>query len=153
MITKELKEQGFTLVELMVTLAVLAILVAVALPDFSDTMDRNDVANQSNRITGLLSLARNEAITRNTDVTLCPANATLDNCLGANNYSNGILIMEVGGPVIQVYDSIPDNVNLAGAQVTFTRDGLITSGSVNFTVSTSATNTNTITVSPIGQIE
>lgn len=53
---------GFTLVELMVTIAVVAILAAIAFPSFQTTLRTNRVAAANNEILGLVNLARSEAI-------------------------------------------------------------------------------------------
>ena len=67
---------GFTLIEFMVALAILAILLAVALPSFSYWMAKNE----SDYVTDLLSRqmqgAREHAINHNREVTLCGTNAT-----------------------------------------------------------------------------
>ncbi|ARZ76352.1 hypothetical protein CCR98_20020 [Stenotrophomonas sp. WZN-1] len=62
---------GFTLLELMVTVAVLAILVTVALPSFSAMIARNQIAVAGNDLIAGLQLARHEAIRRNTAVQVC----------------------------------------------------------------------------------
>lgn len=59
---------GLTLVELMVTLAVLAILAAVGVPSMQDMIRTNQVASQSNELISLLAFARSEAIRRGTAV-------------------------------------------------------------------------------------
>ena len=53
---------GFTLVELMVTIAIVAILLAVAFPSFEGSMRSNRVATASNELLASFSLARSEAI-------------------------------------------------------------------------------------------
>lgn len=67
------KTQGFTLIELMVTLAILAILAMVALPSFRDTIRRNEVNTASNALLAGISYARSEAIDRGQVVTMCPS--------------------------------------------------------------------------------
>lgn len=57
--------RGFTLVELMVTIAVLAILVAIAFPSFESSFRSNRVATTNNALLTALSMARSEAV-RNT---------------------------------------------------------------------------------------
>lgn len=63
-------DSGFTLIEMMVTVAVLAILVAVAAPSFSDAMDRARIKSQAMRVIDVIEFAKSEAtkssITRNT---------------------------------------------------------------------------------------
>ncbi|MDY0953427.1 GspH/FimT family pseudopilin [Stenotrophomonas rhizophila] len=54
--------KGFTLVELMVTVAVVAILSAIAYPSFQGTLRSNRLAAGHNELLGLVNLARSEAI-------------------------------------------------------------------------------------------
>ncbi|HDS0922811.1 TPA: GspH/FimT family pseudopilin [Stenotrophomonas maltophilia] len=56
------QSNGFTLVELMITVAVVAILAAIAFPSFQSTLRSNRVASASNEVSGLVALARSEAI-------------------------------------------------------------------------------------------
>lgn len=65
------RQYGFTLVELMVTVAVLAIVAAIAFPSFQGTLRSNRVASANNEVLGLLSLARSEAIRSNRGGGVC----------------------------------------------------------------------------------
>ena len=56
---------GFTIIELIVAIAVMAILMTVAIPSLQDTLKRNQVIGQTNEVIALVHLARNEAIRRN----------------------------------------------------------------------------------------
>ncbi|UPG88884.1 GspH/FimT family pseudopilin [Luteibacter aegosomaticola] len=87
--------QGFTLVELMVTITVLAILLAIAAPSFVDFVRRNDVSSNTNEFLTTLRMARSTAITRNIFVSVCPStNATADkpSCSDSKDYSAGYLV-------------------------------------------------------------
>lgn len=56
---------GITLVELMVTIAVLAIALTLAVPSLTDLIRSNRVTSQTNEFVALLHLARTDAIRRN----------------------------------------------------------------------------------------
>lgn len=62
---------GFTLIELMVTLAVAAILATLAAPSIRDFIVRSQMTNLGNEFTATILKARNEAVNRNTCVTVC----------------------------------------------------------------------------------
>ncbi|QRQ87036.1 GspH/FimT family pseudopilin [Cupriavidus oxalaticus] len=66
---------GFTLVELMCTLAVLAILAFAAAPSFASLMAGQRVRSASLDLSSALLLARSEAVKRNATVTLAPTGA------------------------------------------------------------------------------
>jgi type IV fimbrial biogenesis protein FimT len=63
-------QQGFTLIELMVALAVLAILITVAVPSFTSYILNQRVKTSAFELAAALSYARSEAIKLNTDIQL-----------------------------------------------------------------------------------
>lgn len=75
---------GFTLVECMVTLAVLVILVTVALPSFVDFFDRHAARGAAEAVVGLISDARAEAVKDDLDVSVATAGSDTAWCIGAN---------------------------------------------------------------------
>jgi type IV fimbrial biogenesis protein FimT len=76
--------QGFTLVELMVTLLVLAILLGLAVPSFRDASLSSRLTGYSNDLVASVQVARSEAIKRNLSVTLCAASAESSTCEDVN---------------------------------------------------------------------
>lgn len=63
--------QGFTLVELMVTISIVAILGSIALPSFSAIMTKQRLSSENTNLMLDFVLARSEALTRATRVTVC----------------------------------------------------------------------------------
>ena len=59
--------EGVTLIELMITLSVAAILLSLAIPSFQQIAATNRVAGLTNELTAALNLARSEAIKRGDD--------------------------------------------------------------------------------------
>ncbi|MFA6902827.1 MAG: GspH/FimT family pseudopilin [Gallionellaceae bacterium] len=62
--------RGFTLLELLVTILILGILTTVALPSFQSFITNQRIRSASFDVMSMISLARSEAIKRNTNVSL-----------------------------------------------------------------------------------
>lgn len=64
--------EGLTLIELMVTVAVLAIATAIAYPSFNGVIHSNRLAGATNSMLAALNLARSEAVRSNRGAGICP---------------------------------------------------------------------------------
>ena len=62
------EQSGFTLLELMITVVVLGIVVAMAIPAFGDMFERQRINGAARDMYGFLLYARNEAIKKSTDI-------------------------------------------------------------------------------------
>jgi type IV fimbrial biogenesis protein FimT len=62
---------GFTLVELMITVVIVAILLAIAGPSFVELLERNRMQTSASNVYTSLMLARSEALKRNQSVQVC----------------------------------------------------------------------------------
>jgi type IV fimbrial biogenesis protein FimT len=84
--------KGFTLIELVVVLVIVAILLALALPSLREFSVRSRISGVTNNLLATLSAARTEAVTRNACVTVCrTANPTAaaPTCLAGSNWTTG----------------------------------------------------------------
>lgn len=83
---------GFTLIELMVTLAVVIVVGAVAVPAFMATIRDNRLVANVNEMAHALAYARSEAVRLRGNVTVC-ASSDGATCSGAATWENGWIIL------------------------------------------------------------
>ena len=63
--------RGFTLIELMVTVMVLGIITAIAVPSFAALLQSQRVSSAATQVYSLFALARSEAVARHKLVVIC----------------------------------------------------------------------------------
>ncbi|MFZ4285283.1 GspH/FimT family pseudopilin [Variovorax sp. HJSM1_2] len=78
------RHSGFTLLEVLVTVAIAGILAALAAPSLRDFVARNKMSSIGNEFTGSVLRARNEAVSRNTCVTMCLSTTVNDTGTGSS---------------------------------------------------------------------
>lgn len=129
------RSRGFTLVEALVVMSIIAILLAVAMPAFRDFAAARAVSAQISDFAGSLRLARTEAIKRGRAVLMCRTNdpqAATPACNAGADWRNGWLIMQ-GGNLIRLQASYLNSggiVSGAGlAAIVFTPSGIAPAGS------------------------
>ena len=138
------RQSGFTMVELMVTIAVLAILAGLALPSFQASLRSNRVATTSNEVLASLSLARTEAIRGIGRAGVCPS-ASGTACAANADWAAGWVVWQetpaAGGPVFTVVRVIQPKqrtvVNGPAAGVDFTAQGRAQGGATQVDVAPS----------------
>lgn len=136
------KNKGFTLIELMVAVAVFAILMAFAAPNLSDFSERNRLASQTNILVAHLNLARSEAVKRNRELKICISNPAHNACTTTGKWEDGWMIFidansdndyatADGDTLIQVGDALGGGITVRSTQfanlLTYNNDGSVTS--------------------------
>lgn len=119
------KNHGFTLVELLITVVVLAILTALAVPSFRELMDRNAVATTANNLLSSILLARSESIKMETPVIFSGTAGFSTWQVAADTDRNG-----TGDLILMEHNRGGNNVNVSAdgdATITFNTRGRTTS--------------------------
>ena len=94
------RPRGFTLVEMMVTMLILAIVIGFAVPTFRDAALSSRLTGHANDLLASVQIARSEAIKRNAVVTLC-ISTDGSTCAGEGGWEQGWIVLTNDGTVIQ----------------------------------------------------
>lgn len=89
------KSQGFTLLELIVTIAIIGILAAIAAPSFSRMMAGNQLQTAVGEWRTAFYLAQKEAIRRKTRVQICPSTNGETCASDSKNYKVGWIVRDM----------------------------------------------------------
>ncbi|MCG8670125.1 MAG: GspH/FimT family pseudopilin [Pseudomonadales bacterium] len=88
-----MQARGFSLIELMVVLAILGVVVMAGGPSMVNTIQQNRVAAQINEVKGALSFARSEGAKRSqVTITLCPSDDGAG-CTNTPNWEVGFIVL------------------------------------------------------------
>jgi type IV fimbrial biogenesis protein FimT len=102
---------GFSLIELMVVVAVVAVLLVVAAPSYSVLTFRTKIKSHANELVTGAYLARSEAIKRNAQMTLCVStNGT--SCAGGGDWDAGWIVISPDNDVIKYRQVIDDRIKM-----------------------------------------
>lgn len=88
------RSKGFTLIEMMVVIALLAIMASVAVPAYQNLIQNNRLSSTTNALLTGLQLARSEAVTKRSSITVCGANAAQSDCADSTDWGNGAMIFQ-----------------------------------------------------------
>jgi type IV fimbrial biogenesis protein FimT len=84
-------QHGLTLIELLVTIVVLTVLLALGVPSFKEFIKNNRLTAQTNNLVVDIQLARSEAVKRGTNTVIC-ASSDQATCTGHATWANGWIV-------------------------------------------------------------
>ncbi len=154
------KKRGFTLIELMVTIALVAILAALAVPGFAPLIASTRLSAATNELYTSLVQAKSEAVRSGSRVTICPSSDS-SSCLisGTPNWATGWItfadstratsdpVVDAGESILEIGQPVSDTIRIIGntSYASFTSDGtpkLINGGTYLATIRVCSTSTN-----------
>lgn len=119
------KYKGFTLIELMITLAIVAILLTVGVPAMKKFLQGSQLIASTNELHSALHIARSEAVKSNARVTICSSDDGTS-CSGSTNWRDGWIVFVAatsdligadaectaagGDCLLRVHDGFTDNL-------------------------------------------
>ncbi len=105
------KLKGFTLLELMVTIAIAVVLLTLAAPSFQELIRNNRTTTQANELITAFNLSRSEAIEQSEIITVCSSTDQIK-CAGSKDWATGwIVFTDKNG------DQIRDGANCGSATI------------------------------------
>ncbi len=120
------KHAGFSLLELMMALALAAIAGTLAIPNLTRVIEQNRVVAYSNGVLGAVNLARSTAVTRGVPVSVCArraVGASQCNTAATADWAKGWLVfvdsagalgqIDADDEVLKVYPAIEDRTGLS----------------------------------------
>lgn len=117
-----MNQSGATMLELMVVVAVSAILLGIGIPSFASFTSNSRLANATNSLVSSLHLARSEAIKRSARAVMCPS-STATTCAASGGWHQGWLlfhdannnaVLDGGETVILTQAGMPEGFRLTG---------------------------------------
>ncbi len=145
--------RGFTLIELMFTVAVLAILLALGVPGFQAVIQGNRAATQANDLITSLTYGRSEATRRGAAITVCPSTDQAT-CTPSNDWSTGWVVLDPAGALLRAWPELAGDSTLTGPQsLVFIGNGSVAPAPAqDFCLTVSADQVRVIEIARVGRV-
>ena len=114
--------RGFTIIELMITVAIVGILVAAAAPGYQDWVATTRLNSHTNEFVTALHYARSEAVKRNVAVSVCKTSSGAD-CVTTGTWAQGWMVFvdvngtgtyDTGDSILRVHEKLTGGSTLVG---------------------------------------
>jgi type IV fimbrial biogenesis protein FimT len=119
------RSAGFTMIELMMTIAIATVVMTLAIPSFRYVTNSNRIASEINGLLGDMQFARSEAIKEGQGVTVCVSTDGSTCVANDLNWQDGWIVFSPAG-VLRVQSKFSGSdtfVSSTVATVTFNREG------------------------------
>jgi type IV fimbrial biogenesis protein FimT len=116
--------KGFTLLELIIIVAIIGISTAFAAPGLSTMISNNRISSNANDFAAALQLAKAEAVARLNPVVLCKKNAGSTGCIADGDWSQGWIVfsdvngnggVDAGEPILLVHEALNSLISFGGS--------------------------------------
>lgn len=119
------KQSGFTLIEMLVVLAIIVIITTSAIPGFQSFIQNNRMSTTTHQFVTSLNLARSEAVKLGKRVTVCKSNNS-STCVSSNGWEQGwIVFIDENGDgqrqtsgtpeeLLRVQNALPGGITING---------------------------------------
>ncbi|MDT8385069.1 MAG: GspH/FimT family pseudopilin [Gammaproteobacteria bacterium] len=164
------RQNGFTLIELAITLAIAAIVLAIAVPSYQTSVQNNRRTTAVNDLATALQLARSTAISRRVTTTVCKSSdgATCPIGGGSGDWSQGWMVftdannnatLDAGETLLRVHSALAGTATFVGNNnvvnsVSFSPQGLArgSNGTIRHCDSRGAADASALVISVGGQV-
>jgi type IV fimbrial biogenesis protein FimT len=162
---------GYTLMETLIVMAIVAILGMVAVPSFKYVTDSNRLSGELNGLLGDMQYARSEAGKEGQPITVCASTSPYSQCAGSATWNTGWIVFadinsnqKVDGldNILRTQAAFSSTDTLTADNtfqaITFNREGFANTGTANTVTASlhaatpSAGSTRCLTISPVGML-
>ena len=159
--------KGFTMVEFMVVLTIVAIFITIGVPSYYTLIENNKVVSTTNKLSASLNFARMEAIKRGTRIAVCAAgNTSYTACGSSTAWPQGWIVfadsdnnnaIDTTNDLVKITESPPTGILITANQniIVFDSTGFLASNAATLSLSATGckgTNARTISISTSGRI-
>ncbi len=132
-----IQAKGFTLLELLVVMAILGITLAFAVPGFIEMVANNRISSSTSDFVSSLQLAKAESAARISPVSVCKKNPAGTACVTAGDWEQGWIVfidanasgsVDAGDTVLNVHEALDSRITFKGTAgvtdfITYTPSG------------------------------